>query len=326
MTILNPKFRQFLCNSEQCLTVLALILIESLDARIDPKQFGTLRMCCIFLQTLSEDRNFGTHLNNMIDMSLLGSHQKTFPNLHYGCWADALFIFVITMISTPSPAKAEINYLQESYLSILSNCAPIVTKFNTVTCNRIFALFSLFSSPKYLLAKEKNYSKLFYLIYIIDSIIQYQYYGNIQLIYTFVRNSQKVLALRDLRYEDLSAKIEIVSPSTPTMQQPSSTLISEGDALRKPDFIHTEVWFKEWKSKLPIQVLSTLVETLSPILENFVLEKDLNADTKVLEYLASRTMVGVLPQPHPIIVHRFVYSMPLRHWIRSYIWVILSLI
>jgi hypothetical protein len=83
------------------------------------------------------------------------------------------------------------------------------------------------------------------------------------------------------------------------------------------------VQFDEWKSRLPIQVLTTLVETLSPKLEQFVTQHDLNVDTKVLVYLAEQTMVGVLPQPHPIITHAFIYTKAMQSWVNGYIWVII---
>jgi hypothetical protein len=68
--------------------------------------------------------------------------------------------------------------------------------------------------------------------------------------------------------------------------------------------------------------LVTLVEHLAPQIEAFCIEHDLNVDTKVLSYLSQKTMVGVLPQPHPIITHSFIYSPPMQQWVTAYLWVL----
>jgi hypothetical protein len=71
---------------------------------------------------------------------------------------------------------------------------------------------------------------------------------------------------------------------------------------------------------MPIQVLSAIVENLSPQLEKFCIKNEAIDETMVLEYLAKKTMVGILPQPHPIIIHRFDNSVQTRKWITSYMW------
>jgi High-temperature-induced dauer-formation protein len=198
----NPRFLSFLCSTDQVLTVLCSIIIESLDARLNPKLVGNLRMSCFLLHVLSQDRNFGIHLNASLDLSSLGHHAKSFPSFTMGCWGDAVYLFIFILLSTSSPSRPAINLLQESYLSTIANIAPLITKFNPSTAQRLFSMFSVYSSPRYLLAKERNHSKLFYLLYAIDTILQYQYHGNVQIVYTIVRNKEKVLALRDMTFDD----------------------------------------------------------------------------------------------------------------------------
>jgi hypothetical protein len=69
-------------------------------------------------------------------------------------------------------------------------------------------------------------------------------------------------------------------------------------------------------------VLCTLVEVLCPQVEAFVVQNELNVDTKVIAYLANQTMVGVLPQPHPIITHSFIHTPALKAWVTAYLWVL----
>lgn len=162
---------------------------------------GNLRMNCFLLQILSQERNFGIQLNQPIDMNTLGAYSKLLPNFSNGCWADVLFLSIYVLLSTNSPIKAQLNQLQESYLATMANCAPLITKFNSITAQKVHSLFTVFSSPRFLLSKERNHIRLFYFLYTIDTILQYQYQGNVDIVYCFVRDKERVLALRDLTFE-----------------------------------------------------------------------------------------------------------------------------
>jgi hypothetical protein len=159
-------------------------------------------------------------------MSSLGYHSKSFPPFHSGCWGDAVFMFIFILLSTPSPSRPAINLLQESYLSTLANIAPLITKFSPSTAQRLFSMFAIYSSPRYLLAKERNHTKLFYLIYTIDTILQYQYHGNVQIVYSFVRNKDKVLALRDMTFNDAVEGSKKIVPSSSSATTPSSPILT----------------------------------------------------------------------------------------------------
>jgi hypothetical protein len=140
-------------------------------------------------------------MNTPLDVSSLGAYSKQFNMFSYGCWGDVVYLFIFLIMSATPITKQSIVLLQESYLAIMANIAPLVTKFCAATANKLFTLFTVFSSPRFLLSKEKNHSKLFYLLYTIDTILQYQYAGNAQLVYTFVRNREKAIALRDMTLE-----------------------------------------------------------------------------------------------------------------------------
>lgn len=283
----NPKFLSFLCSTDQVLTVLCSIIIESMDARLNPKLVGNLRMSCFLLHVLSQERNFGIHLNASLDLASLGHHAKSFPAFSTGCWGDAVYLFIFLLLSTSSPSRSAINLLQESYLSTIANIAPLITKFNPSTAQRLFSMFAVYSSPRYLLAKERNNSKLFYLLYTIDTILQYQYHGNVQIVYTFVRNKDKVLALRDMTFEAAleaakkSTKLDITpvsttNPGSPVLSPLSSEVsISMNNSLSRKSSNLSE----KAKGKLPMSVES---EAFEPTLE------------WVLNYLTISSMNGKL--------------------------------
>ncbi|KAI9325311.1 high-temperature-induced dauer-formation protein-domain-containing protein [Zopfochytrium polystomum] len=88
----------------------------------------------------------------------------------------------------------------------------------------------------------------------------------------------------------------------------------------KPKFEPTIEWFNYWKSHLRLHLLLTLVDALGPPIENLCLTQGLNDDRKVIEYLQSGTLVGLLPLPNPIYIRKFTFTEPVRVWFMSYMW------
>ena len=62
------------------------------------------------------------------------------------------------------------------------------------------------------------------------------------------------------------------------------------------------------------------MEALGPKLEKTIVNLELIDDRKVLEIVRKETMVGVLPQPHPLHVSLFVFSDNFQIWLKSYMW------
>ncbi|KAI8833717.1 high-temperature-induced dauer-formation protein-domain-containing protein [Chytridium lagenaria] len=87
--------------------------------------------------------------------------------------------------------------------------------------------------------------------------------------------------------------------------------MSQVSGETKMKFEPTEEWFVYWKSHLRLSALITLA---------LCVEKGFNDDKRVIEYLQSGTLVGLLPLPHPLVVRRFTYTDPVRIWFTSYMW------
>ncbi|KAJ3268938.1 hypothetical protein HDV01_002077 [Terramyces sp. JEL0728] len=228
----NKKFLAHLCQSPNVLVLLQAIMVESLDARTVPSKLGILRLNCFILHRLSQDRNFGIRLNENCDVSILGQYTKLFPIYSSGCWGDLLYLYIYVLLSTNTTARQTILHLQESYLSSMANVSHLVTKFTSATANKLFNLFQVYSSPRYLLSRERNYTKLFYLLYIIDTILQYQYAGNSQIVYTFVRNREKILSLRDMDFEKSVEQVQKLNAqsSEGNLEISSSTDAIDGES------------------------------------------------------------------------------------------------
>ena len=85
-------------------------------------------------------------------------------------------------------------------------------------------------------------------------------------------------------------------------------------------WVPTEEWLQEWKRRLPLQTLLTLVEWLAPKVEAECTAKDMVDQNEVVGYLQQTTMVGLLPVPHPIIIRTFQSNAYTAMWFTSYMW------
>ncbi|KAJ3278639.1 cell wall biogenesis protein [Borealophlyctis nickersoniae] len=89
----------------------------------------------------------------------------------------------------------------------------------------------------------------------------------------------------------------------------------------KSKFQPNQEWFNYWHAHLPLSVILTLTDALGPTIEQLCIDKGLNDDRQIVEYLKSGTLVGLLPVPHPIFVRRFHGGEAVRVWFASYLWV-----
>ncbi|KAI9105592.1 high-temperature-induced dauer-formation protein-domain-containing protein [Phlyctochytrium arcticum] len=88
----------------------------------------------------------------------------------------------------------------------------------------------------------------------------------------------------------------------------------------KGKFMPNQEWFNYWRAHLPLSVILTLIDALAPTIEQLCVDQAINDDRKVLEFLQSGTLVGLLPVPHPIYIRRFHYAEGMRIWFTSYLW------
>jgi hypothetical protein len=86
----------------------------------------------------------------------------------------------------------------------------------------------------------------------LDTILQYQYSGNAQIVYTFVRNQDKVRALRDMTFE---SAVEFIAKTKKDDVQQQSEPISPSDSAKSNNSMDENKELSEKaKGKLPKQV------------------------------------------------------------------------
>jgi hypothetical protein len=197
----NKKFTQHLCSSPNVLDILYTLLLNSFRVSSDINRIGSLRLISSILHLLSQERTFGIALNAPVGASHIRAFSGNFASFTSGCWADILFLSLITILSLGGPTRSSILNLQESFLVILVNVSPFVKSLAAQTAIKLVNLFSIFIQPSVFLNRESNHKALILILYILNTILQYQYSGNPQVVYSLVRIRDKIDGFDKLDFE-----------------------------------------------------------------------------------------------------------------------------
>ena len=196
--------------------------------------------------------------------------------------------------------KGVIRPLFECLLTTLCNVSPYLKTMSMVGASKLMALFEAFASKKFLYSSERNHQYVYLLLELFNNIIQYQYEGNIQLIYSLLRKKEI--------FSELNGNIDL-------------ELIVAGLKRKKEvQFIPTDEWLSTWKPKLPLKTILTLLKILVPEVEDLCSKSGSNTEEDILLYLKKTTLVGLLPVPHTIVIRTFGSNPMIDAFVTTYLW------
>lgn len=73
----------------------------------------------------------------------------------------------------------------------------------------------------------------------------------------------------------------------------------------------------------PVETLKELFAALDPLVQGLEQQYEQVTEPEVLTLLRNTTLVGVLPAPHAILIHRFRANPDTRDWIQTYLWAVI---
>lgn len=186
----NKKFLYFVLKSSDVLEVLVPILYHLNDSRADQSRVGLMHIGVFILLLLSGERNFGVRLNK--------PYTATIPMdipVFTGTHADLLIIVFHKIITT---GHQRLQPLFDCLLTILVNVSPYLKTLSMVASTKLLHLLEAFSTPWFLFSAPTNHHLVFFLLEIFNNIIQYQFDGNSNLVYTIIRKRQVFHGLANL--------------------------------------------------------------------------------------------------------------------------------
>ncbi len=178
----NKKFLFFVLKSSDVLDILTPILHHLNDARADQSRVGLMHIGVFILLLLSGERNFGVRLNK--------PYTATIPMdipVFTGTHADLLIIVFHKIITT---GHQRLQPLFDCLLTILCNVSPYIKSMSMIAACKLLHLLEAFSTPWFLFSSPTNHHHVFFLLEIFNNIIQYQFDGNANLVYSIIRKRQ----------------------------------------------------------------------------------------------------------------------------------------
>uniref|UniRef100_A0A915HQG4 Uncharacterized protein n=1 Tax=Romanomermis culicivorax TaxID=13658 RepID=A0A915HQG4_ROMCU len=234
----NKKFMYYVLKTSDVLDILVPVLYHLNDSRNDQSRVGLMHMGIFILLLLSGERNFGVRLNKPYTTRIV----MDIP-IFTGTYADLLIIVFHKLITT---GNQRLQSLFDCLLTIIVNVSPYLKSMSMVSANKLLHLLEAFSTPWFLYASQNNNHLIFFILEIFNNIIQYQFDGNSNLIYTIIRKRQVFYLLSNLpadqasinktmvgRRSKASSKVEKLSMpplKTPEEDKASQVTLVEGRA------------------------------------------------------------------------------------------------
>lgn len=236
----NKKFMFYVLKSSEVLDILVPILYHLNDARADQSRVGLVHIGVFILLLLSGERNFGVRLNKPYTASV----PMDIP-VFTGTHADLLIIVFHKIITT---GHQRLQPLFDCLLTIIVNVSPYLKTLSMVASTKLLHLLEAFSTPWFLYSSPTNHHLVFFLLEIFNNIIQYQFDGNSNLVYTIIRKRNIFHSLANLptdhttiqksltKHSKLvpSASSVSLNSSTSTTETTTSNQIMEGATPAKP--------------------------------------------------------------------------------------------
>ncbi|KAI1288466.1 Protein HID1 [Halotydeus destructor] len=186
----NKKFMYYVLKSSDVLDILVPILYHLNDSRSDQSRIGLIHIGVFILLLLSGERNFGVRLNKPYSASI----PMDLP-IFTGTHADLLVIVFHKLITT---GHQRLQPLFDCLLTIVVNVSPYLKTLSMVSTTKLLHLLEAFSTPWFLFTNPTNHHLVFFLLEIFNNIIQYQFDGNSNLVYTIIRKRNVFHALANL--------------------------------------------------------------------------------------------------------------------------------
>lgn len=186
---LNKKFVRYLLKSNEILDIVVMLLFHLNENFQDPSKTGLIHIGVFNLLILSGEREFGVRLNKPYLTNRL-TNLPAFSGTH----ADLMIIVFHKLILY----GCSLTQLYDFLLTILVNISPFLKILSTLACKCLIQLFETFSSP-YVIFTEPNYHQLIlFLLEIFNNLIQYQFDGNISLVYVILHKKDSFIELSNL--------------------------------------------------------------------------------------------------------------------------------
>ena len=207
------------------------------DQNINKNTINSNKYLGVFiLLLLSVERNFGVRLNKPytatvpMDIPVFsGSHADlliiVFHKVTSFCQFNPLLVAIFFQIITTGHQR--LQPLFDCLLTILCNISPYLKSMSMTAACKLIHLVEAFSTPWFLMSNPTNHNLVFFLLEMLNNIIQYQFDGNYNLVYTMIRKRTVFHQLANLPTDCSSVQKNASKKSKKPLTRKSSQIEDE---------------------------------------------------------------------------------------------------
>ncbi|XP_077594830.1 protein HID1b isoform X1 [Stigmatopora nigra] len=261
----NKKFLFLVLKSSHVLDVVVPVLFFLHEARSDPAAVGLVHTGVAILLLLSGERNFGVRLNKPFTLRVPmdvpvfnGTHADLLVVIFHRMMTGGghgrlrpLFDCLLTVVVNgerrrpPSSAvclrRGRPTGVPEESRSTLTSLfllvSPYLKSLSMVSSDKLLHLVEVFSQPRFLFSAPQNHQLVFFLLEAFNNMVQYQFDGNSNLVYSLIRQ-------RNLFYRLANTPTDAASLGQALLRQEKKRRECEPAPTGPPSAIQTgrDIW------------------------------------------------------------------------------------
>ena len=277
----NPNFKTYLSTREDIYE-----LFPPLVQFLSSADFYIGSITTYIILHLSTYRVISCSLNNQFP-----SITTDLP-LFSGNYGDFVIISLTRYIFT---ASSHYNLLIPYFLMAICNISAYLRTLCPLACSSLVRLLEKFSTKSQIFESATSHYSLFYVIESINNLIEYQWSAAPGLILALVRK------------RDIIGKVMTLS----SKWEESTEVQAEWK---------TKQWFDGWAQRLPLGVISGVMQFFIPELEKFTKTNPTITDENIMNFIAGSTLIGIIPPPPSIVTRNLELNSQSEYFENAYMW------
>jgi hypothetical protein len=335
--------RQFCSNPEHCQRIvvpLVTLLLDGIENNLT--RASMLQLAVMLMETLSMEREFALALN----IPFLEYTPFKLPAWQ-GTYFDLIVYAVHACLACRNRAALSMHH---AALCSVANLAPCATSMSMLSATKMMQLFEQYSKKEWLDSAQPPDHMLQVLLYTVASSMQYQFGGSTHLAYALLRRSSIVKELWEyIRLRSVAKNNNSSAPPPPIADDDDESDDEDETSEESVESSRSAESSSKKENKTNAAKTSGSAAVVAPpppppaparprfnrsilthiftlkctveALESVVLDR-LKADPNfdVHSMLQNSTLVGKMPVPHPLLIHRVPESPEIDHWCTSVVW------
>ncbi|KMZ83707.1 hypothetical protein PVBG_00787 [Plasmodium vivax Brazil I] len=262
---------------------------------------GLIYICLFIILKVSSNATICKNLNQKYDQKI----KVKFPlrNVYqFDSYVDFL-VYALCMLINDNIFFLKFERIIDMSITILTNVSVYIKSMNTYSCESIINILKKVLKKEWLLSSQHHYYSLFLMLDFINNILSHNLNDNYNLIYMIIKNKDVFFSIHNL---DQVLKDNYLSVSSPPADH----------------WVPTESWLVNWKNKLPLQFIDSIIYDLANLIEEECDEREILDYNDVVNLIKNHCST-IKNNKIPFIIRKYEKNILLSKWVTSYMYFLL---